>query len=512
MLPAKHPQAPAAQEEGSFAHQIGSFIATHLPVHIPGGDRPVVSTEEEAQGAQTPTTERTPLIGDPTRPYGGLADDPEAVERKFEDAVIAGLLETTWQREAKTIGRYSAPLILTFVLQFTLTLSSVLAVGRIGVTELAAVSLAAMTANITGYAPFQGLGTALDTLCAQAYGSGKKKLVGLQMQRGVYFLWVICIPIAIIWLSAEYILVRIVPDPEVARLAGVYLKIILAGAPGWAAFESGKRFVQAQGKFNVGLYILLICAPLNAIMNYCFVWKLGMGFVGAPLAIAITDNLLPLFLFLYVRFIDGYQCWPGFTRRAFHNWGPMLKLALPGLLMVESECLAFEILTLAASYFGTEALAAQSVLTTIVTLMWQVPFPLSIAASTRVANLIGATLVGAAKRSCKVGFVFAFGAGCMNLILLATFRNYIPLVFTNEPKVVEIVAYVLPLCAAFQLFDSLCAWSNGVLRGLGRQEVGGYVQLFSYYVVAMPISFGTAFGLGWGIMGLWSGCAVALSM
>jgi len=47
------------------------------------------------------------------------------------------------------------------------------------------------------------------------------------------------------------------------------------------------------------------------------------------------------------------------TVLALHNWLPMIRLALPGLLMVEAECLAFEILTLAASYFGTSHLAAQ---------------------------------------------------------------------------------------------------------------------------------------------------------
>jgi len=122
------------------------------------------------------------------------------------------------------------------------------------------------------YAPYQGLGTALDTLCAQAYGAGKKKLVGLQMQRMIYFLWLITIPIAILWLFAEQILVQIVPEPEIARLAGQYLKIALIGAPGWAAFECGKRYMQAQGKFNVGLYVMLVAAPLNAFLNWFFVW------------------------------------------------------------------------------------------------------------------------------------------------------------------------------------------------------------------------------------------------
>jgi MATE family multidrug resistance protein len=80
----------------------------------------------------------------------------------------------------------------------------------------------------------------------------------------------------------------------------------------------------------------------------------------------------------------------------------MVKLALPGLLMVEAEFLAFEILTLASSYFSTTHLAAQSVLATITAITFQIPFPISIAASTRVANLIGATLSDAAKTSAKV--------------------------------------------------------------------------------------------------------------
>lgn len=64
----------------------------------------------------------------------------------------------------------------------------------------------------------------------------------------------------------------LVPEPEVAVLAGRYLKIMLVGAPGFAAFESGKRFMQAQGLFDTSLWILLICAPANAFLNWLLVW------------------------------------------------------------------------------------------------------------------------------------------------------------------------------------------------------------------------------------------------
>lgn len=238
--------------------------------------------------------------------------------------------------------------------------------------------------------------------------------------------------------------------------------------------------------------------------------KLNWGFVGAPIAVAITDNLMPLCLFLYVYFVAGSECWNGFTTRALHNWSPMIRLALPGLVMVEAECLAFEILTLASSYLGTTPLAAQSVLSTISSITFQIPFPLSIAGSTRVANLIGATLVGPAKTTAKVTMVGAVVVGLLNMLLLSLLRSYIPRLFTSEAEVIGLVADVLPLCAAFQLFDALAANCNGILRGLGRQEIGGYVQLLCYYAIAIPISMGTTFGLGWGLFGLWSGVAIAL--
>jgi MATE family multidrug resistance protein len=320
----------------------------------------------------------------------------------------------------------------------------------------------------------------------------------------LYFLWLITIPIAIIWAFGTEIISLIVPEQETARLAGLYLKVLIAGAPGYAAFESGKRYLQAQGLFSATMYVLLICAPLNALMNYLFVWHLGWGFIGAPIAVSITENLLPLLLFLYVRFIDGYQCWGGFDRRALRNWSPMIKLALPGLVMVLAEFGAFEILTLSSSWLGPTQLAAQSVLGSICGITFQIPFPMSVAASTRIANLIGATLAMPAKTAAKVAMVFAFGVGIFNLLLLSLLRDWIPRLFTPDPDVIDLVSRLLPLCAAFQLFDSLAANCNGILRGLGRQEIGGYVGLFAYYIVGLPISFGTGFGAGWGLYGLWS--------
>ncbi|TKA33702.1 hypothetical protein B0A50_00538 [Salinomyces thailandicus] len=524
LIPPKHPRHRDSRHRDSKRDSrasagSGSLLGHRVSViSVPGFiKRRSAQLDEQVieDGHAVDATETTALLDgqgrDPEAPYGGEGD-AENVDKIWEEAVTAGKIETSWQRETKTLIRTAFPLVLTFFLQNSLTMTSIFTVGHIGKVELGAVSLGSMTANITGYALFHGLTTSLDTLCAQAYGSGRKQLVGLQMQRMVFFLWALCIPIAIVWLAGTQILLAIIPDKPIAILAGRYLKVLIAGAPGYAAFESGKRYVQAQGHFDATMYVLLIAAPLNVFMHWLFVWQFQWGFIGCPIAVVITENLMPILLFLYVRFLGGLECWPGFTRKAFKNWWPMIRLAIPGLIMVMAEFLAFEILTLASARISATHLAAQTVLQSLSVLTYQLPFPLSIATSTRVANFIGATLPDAAKVTGKVAVVLGVIVGLLNMTLLSSLRHYIPWLFTSDPDVVDLAAKTLPVNAAFQLFDALAAVMNGLLRGIGKQEIGGYVGLFAYYVVAMPFSFGTAFGLHWDLYGLWAGPAIALAI
>lgn len=213
--------------------------------------------------------------------------------------------------------------------------------------------------------------------------------------------------------------------------------------------------------------------------------KFAWGFIGCPIAVVITETLMPILLFLYVRFVGGMECWPGFTRKAFVNWWPMIRLAIPGLIMVLAEFLAFEFLTLSASWISSTHLAAQTVLQSLSVLTYQIPFPISIAASTRVANLIGAGLPEAAKSTARVTMIVGAIAGCVNMIVLSSTRHWIPRLFTSDPDVIQLAAQTLPINAAFQLFDALAANCNGLLRGLGKQEVGGYVSLVAYYAVSL---------------------------
>lgn len=153
--------------------------------------------------------------------------------------------------------------------------------------------------------------------------------------------------------------------------------------------------------------------------------------------------------------------------------------------MLISEFLCFEILALASAHLSATALAAQSVLGTLSIITFQIPFPVSIAASTRLGNLIGAGLPGASQVCINVTFVMACCAGAFNAVMLTTLRYHIPKLFTSDPIVTDLIINVIPLFAAFQMFDALVANSSGLLRGMGRQKIGGWIAVSCYYGVSI---------------------------
>lgn len=185
----------------------------------------------------------------------------------------------TITKEAKAIAKNATPVFLALILEYSLSIITVITVGKLGTVELGAASLASFTANATGYSVYYGLATSLDTLCSQAYGSGMKHLCCVHLQRMGLFLTLVTIPLAALWWCAEGMMVQIIPEQDTAVLVGSYLRIAVFGMPGYAAFESGRRYIQAQGCYSVGMYVLLICTPISAVLNWFFVWVYAISFL-----------------------------------------------------------------------------------------------------------------------------------------------------------------------------------------------------------------------------------------
>lgn len=108
------------------------------------------------------------------------------------------------------------------------------------------------------------------------------------------------------------------------------------------------------------------------------------------------------------------------------------------------------------------------------------------------------------------GFMACCTIGCLNLIIASTLRAFLPYIFTQDPAVAALATRVLPLIGVTAFLDGINAAAHGILRGIGKQAIGGPVNLVAYYVISLPAALAFAFALGWKLFGLYVGLAIGL--
>ncbi|KAJ9303026.1 hypothetical protein DTO271G3_400 [Paecilomyces variotii] len=471
-----------------------------------GSDIPPASNGSSSQGDVTPT-EYTNLLPKPTDQESAYSQN----DGDFHD--LSDGDQSTKQLIAKEfllLFKGSIPVILAYTLQNSLQTISVLVVGRSSPEHLAAAAFSYMFAMCTAWLIGLGGTTALDTLASSTFtGSSNKHDLGILLQRGFIILGLFYIPVAILWACAEPVFRFLGQNETLSRDSARFLTCLIPGGLGYIYFEAMKKYLQAQEIMRPGTYVLLITSPLNAGLNYLFVYTFKIGLLGAPLATSISYWLSFALLVLYARFINGSQCWGGWTRKAFSNMGTFARLAIMGVIHVGTEWWAFEIVALAAGRLGTIPLAAQSVIMTADQVMNTVPFGVGVAASARVGNLLGSRDARGAARAANTAAWLSMLLGTVVLSILMGSRHHFAEIFNDDKRVVRLTAEVLPYVALFQIADGLNGSCGGSLRGMGRQHVGAAVNIVSYYCGALPLGVWLAFH-GWGLKGLWVGQCIAL--
>ncbi|KAJ1392033.1 Multi antimicrobial extrusion protein [Sesbania bispinosa] len=407
----------------------------------------------------------------------------------------------------------AGPLISVSLLNYSLQVISVMYVGHLGELALSGASMATSFASVTGLSFLVGMASALDTLCGQSYGAKQYGMLGIHMQRAMFILMSVSIPLAIIWANTGSILIFLGQDPEISAAAGNYAKLMVPSLFGYGLLQCLNRFLQTQNNVFPMMFSSGVTTLLHFLICWILVYKTGLGYRGAAVANSISYSVNVIILSLYVKFSPSCKkTWTGFSKEALHNTPTFLRLAIPSAVMVCLEMWSFEMMVLLSGLLPNPKLETSvlSICLNTTATVWMIPFGLSGAVSTRVSNELGAGHPWAARLAVCVVLVIAIIEGIFVATVTILVRNIWGYAYSNEEEVVKYVAIMLPILAASNFLDGLQCVLSGTARGCGWQKIGAFVNLGSYYLVGIPSAIVLAFVLHIGGKGLWLGIMCAL--
>uniref|UniRef100_A0A8C5G3R3 Multidrug and toxin extrusion protein n=1 Tax=Gouania willdenowi TaxID=441366 RepID=A0A8C5G3R3_GOUWI len=389
------------------------------------------------------------------------------------------------REELYHILRMTGPLLLSRILNYLLPFVVTMFCGRLGNNVMAGYGLASATINVTTAATGCGLGLACDTLVSQTFGGKNLLRVGVILQRGIIILLLFCLPCWALLINTQSILLCLGQDPDVARIAQLYITLFLPAVPAMFLHHLQVSYLQNQGIILPQMYTAAVANIANVLTNYILVHWLDLGVSGSAAANTLSQIYICIFLFAYIQWKKLHaNTWGGWSAESLQEWGSYMKLAIPSALMKCFEWWVYEFGGFFAGMLSEDELAAQHAVMMVAAITYMFPFGIQAAACARVGNALGAGDSGRAILSSKVSLTLAGCIAILEGLLLASVKT---------------------LCAF--MFQSVC---TGIFLGTGRQRIPAVANFIGYYCIGLSLSITLMFVAKLRVLGFWLGLLICV--
>lgn len=378
---------------------------------------------------------------------------------------------------------------------------------------LAAVGIGNVCCMIFLITMFMGLNSAQETLTSQASGNGETHLCGLYLNRGFAINVVFYVLLAVgPCFFGEEMLLAVGIDAEVSSLAWTYIRYSLPGIFFHGQFDLVKRWSAAMRNTVIQMVAQIIASLLHICLCYTFVIQNGMGVKGLGIASTISNltKFLVLFGGCYCNSELGSAMSSIISPKTFKGWREYLALSLPSTLILGSEWWAYELMTMLAGLIGVKEVAAQTVVTTGLSIFFEVPMGMSEATASLMGNSIGAKNIELAKRFLKITAILDLSAVFCIALSLAFGRHLITAAFGLKDDVAELASQLLIVAAFGFLFDGMQGYIQGPIRAFGYQNKVSAFTVIAFYCIGVPLACALAFKYDLGVFGLQYGLISAI--
>ncbi|KAF7153558.1 hypothetical protein RHSIM_Rhsim01G0148000 [Rhododendron simsii] len=380
-------------------------------------------------------------------------------------------------------------------------------VGHLGNVELSAVAISLSVLANFSFGFLLGMGSALETLCGQAFGAGHLEMLGIYMQRSWIILSSACFFILPLYVYATPILKLLGQRDDIAKLAGKFSIQVIPQMFSLAINFPTQKFLQAQSKVGILAWIGFVFLFLHIGMLYLFISVFGWGLAGAAAAYDISAWGVALaqvgYIFVWCK-DDG---WRGLSWLAFKELWPFVKLSVASAVMICLEIWYFMSIIVLTGHLEDPVIAVGSLSICMNINGWEGMLFIGInaAISVRVSNELGSRHPRAAKYSVFVTVAESLLIGIFCSVAIMTSRNHFAIIFTDSKEMQKAVAHLAYLLAITMVLNSVQPVISGVAVGGGWQALVAYINLFCYYIVGLPLGFLLGYKTSLGEEGIWIG-------
>lgn len=406
--------------------------------------------------------------------------------------------------------------MLSQVGQVTVHLVDNMMVGHVGTTELAASSFAN---NVFMIGMYFGMGITygLTPLIGNAFSKGKFDEVSSLLKNGVFTHFAAALVLSAVMFGIYFTLPLLGQPADVLKLAQPYFLLLCASYLPFMLFFSLKQFFEGIGNTKMAMQITLTANVVNVVVNYVLIFgKLGfpeMGLIGAGIGTLVSRLFMPLLFVFYILKVPKIKTYFVEAHKKIFSLEKVisiLKIGIPIGFQIIVEVIAFGIGAIMMGWLGEIPLAAHQVALGLASFTYMISLGVSQANTIRVSHQMGLKNYSALKMAATASthIVLAFML-FMGLVFVVA-RNYLPLMFTADPKVITIASSLLIIAAIFQVFDGLQVIMLSTLRGMADVKLPMFFAFFAYLLVGIPTSYILSFVFDIGPQGIWYGYLIGL--
>jgi MATE family multidrug resistance protein len=420
---------------------------------------------------------------------------------------------TSLRHTARRIAELAWPVFVGQIAVIAFSTVDTALVARFDTADLAALAVG-MSVYITVFVGLMGVVLAISPIAGQAYGARRLADAGDAVHQALWLAIGCSVLGALVLNVPQPFLALSKTTPEVAAKVTSYLRALSFALPAALLFTVYRGFNTAVSRPKAVMALqlggLALKVPLSALLVFGHGPVPSLGVAGCGVATAI------------VMWLQCLAAWQVMRRDAFyapfelHRRGgalrrpdrkrlvDMLKLGVPMGAGIGLEVMGFSFMAFFVSRLGATPVAGHQVAVNMVSVMFMLPLALANAATTLVAQRVGAGDTADARRIGWHGMVIAGAcSGALGLVVYALREPLVRLYTTNA----AVVAAVLPLLAwvvVFHFFDALQTMAAFVLRGWRVATVPMIIYAGSLIGVGLGGGWWLVFGPGRDIAPVWT--------